>query len=342
MQHFPLISVIIVTWNSKQYLPACLDKLSSQIFRDFEVILVDNGSEDAGILDLREIRPKFNLYIERLETNLGFAVANNIGARLARGKWIALLNTDAFPDPDWLEQLLLAAEQNMEYTAFSSRQIQYNASHLLDGTGDSYHVCGMAWRNEMGYPAKNHGQKAKEIFSPCAAAAMYLREAFLEVGGFDENFFSYYEDVDLGFRLRLAGYRSLYVPKAVVHHVGSATFGVRSDFAFYHYHRNMIWTYTANMPSPYFGVYLPQHILANLIYVIYYALLGRGKVLVKAKWDALRELPRVWKRRKEIQAKRKVMPDAVVEFMEKGLLQPYRLGYRLRRVLKKYGEGAEK
>ena len=333
MQIAPVVSVIIVTWNSKAHLPRCLTALSVQTFHKFEVIIVDNGSTDGALDQLSNDYPDMLLHIERLRYNMGFAVANNLGARLARGQWLALLNADAFPEPAWLAKLLLAAESNSEYSCFSSRQIQANNPDFLDGAGDSYHVSGMAWRNKMGYPAKEYALSKEEIFSPCAAAALYSCAAFLEVGGFDEDFLSYYEDVDLGFRLRLRGYRSLYVPDAIVHHVGSATFGVLSDFAFFHSHRNLVWTFFKNMPAVLLLRYLPAHVIANIIYVLYYTFHGRGKVLWRAKWDALRRLPKVLKKRKEIQKIRKVTDNELLRIMKHGWLQPFLLGYRLRQVL---------
>jgi GT2 family glycosyltransferase len=328
----PLVSLIIVSWNSGRYLSRCLDCIASQRFQGFEIIIIDNGSTDNSISGLEERYSTINIRVERQTHNLGFAAANNLGARLARGKWLVLLNADAFPEPGWLEALVLATENSPDFSAFSSRQLQADNLNILDGTGDAYHVSGMAWRLGLGYPSDTYGLKSVEVFSPCAAAAMYLREAFLKVGGFDESFFSYYEDVDLGFRLQLQGYRCLYVPQAVVYHVGSSTFGVRSDFAFYYSHRNLIWTYVKNMPSPLVWLHLPQHILANLIYLIYYSLQGRGKVLLEAKYDGLRGLPGVLKKRALIQQNQRVTNVYLEKIMEHGWLKPYLLGFRLRRA----------
>lgn len=332
----PLASLIIVCWNSSKHLPRCMESISLQTFQYFEIIIVDNGSDDGGTAGLEEKYPGLNLRVERLPSNLGFAAANNLGARLARGKWLILLNADAFPKPDWLLELITAADAHPEITSFSSRQIQAGNPKILDGAGDAYHVSGLAWRIGLGYPSERYGLGSTEIFSPCAAAAMYLRQAFLEVGGFDEAFFSYFEDVDLGFRLQLRGYRCLYVPKAVVHHVGSATFGTLSDFAFYHSHRNLVWTFFKNMPADLLWRYLPAHIVASLIYVLYYTFRGRGKVLWKAKWNALRGLPGAFKKRIEIQKNRKATSMALLQIMERGWLQPFLLGYRLRRILASY------
>jgi GT2 family glycosyltransferase len=330
----PRLSLIIVSWNSGRHLPRCLESLSRQTFRDFETIIVDNGSTDNSTDRLEEQYPHLHIRVERLLKNLGFSAANNLGARIARGKWLVLLNADAFPKPGWLTELVTASEANPAFKSFSSRQLQAGNPGILDGAGDAYHVSGMAWRIGLGYPSDTYGLESAEIFSPCAAAAMYLRDAFLEVGGFDEDFFSYFEDVDLGFRLQLGGYRCLYVPQAEVEHIGSSTFGKRSDFAFYHSHRNLVWTYVKNMPSKLLWLHLPEHIAANLIYVVYYALRGRGIVLMKAKMDALTGLTKALGKRREIQRKRKLSSQEIMRRMERGWSKPYLLGYRLRRVQK--------
>jgi GT2 family glycosyltransferase len=119
----------------------------------------------------------------------------------------------------------------------------------LDGAGDEYHVSGLAWRRFYNHLANGYGLKPEEVFGACAAAAMYRREDFLKIGGFDEDYFSYFEDVDLSFRLRLAGGRCLYVPDAIVHHVGSASTGKLSDFVVYYGHRNLVWTFFKDMPG---------------------------------------------------------------------------------------------
>lgn len=333
MPQAPLLSIVIVYWNSARHLPRCLDCLARQTFQDFEVIIVDNGSSDRGTEALDRKFPNLSLRLEHCSTNLGFAAGNNLGARLARGRWLVLLNADAFPEADWLEKLLEASKARPEASSFSSRQLQADDPNALDGMGDAYHVSGFAWRLGLGYPAGRYGLASAELFSPCAAAAMYRREAFLDAGGFDEDFFSYYEDVDLGFRLQLKGYRCFYAPEAVVRHIGSATFGVRSDFAFYHSHRNLVWTFVQNMPSRLFWKYLPAHILANMIYVCYYTLLGRGRVLWKAKWDALRGLRKALAKRRIIQKDRRVSHAELLGRMERGWMQPYLLGVRLRRAL---------
>ena len=322
MQPIPYVSVIIVTWNSKKHLQNCLDKLSLQTLHNFEVILIDNGSEDGELDGLYEKHPSLDLKTNRSNSNLGYAIANNIGTSLAHGKWLALLNADAFPEPDWLEKLLHAAEENPKYVFFASRQIQATSPDLLDGVGDAYHITGLAWRHHYNQLAQAYGHRAEEAFSACPTAALYSREEFLKVGGFDEDYFSYFEDVDLGFRLRLSGAKCLYVPEAVVHHVGSASTGKRSDFSVYYGYRNMIWTFVKNMPAPLIWIFLPLHISAILFFAVYLTLRGQGKVIWKAIFDAIRGLPKMIEKRKSIQKNKKIKPGELLKVMSTGIFEP--------------------
>ena len=317
MLRTPLISIIVVAWNSKLYLPHCLFSLSRQTIQDFEVILVDNGSTDNSLDSVKSQWCDLHLVVERLNENLGFAVANNIGARLARGKYLALLNADAFPEPDWLEQLLKAAENNPQFTFFASRQIQANTPELLDGTGDAYHVSGLAWRQNYNRPVAENGTQPGEVFSACAAAALYSRDDFLKVGGFDEDYFSYFEDVDLSFRLRLTGGRCLYVPQAVVYHVGSASTGNDSDFSIYHGYRNLVWTFFKDMPIPLFWIYLPHHILMIMYKSAVFLIRRKRSIILKSQIDAFLALPAVLRKRKKVQQMRTVSSREIRRVMTK-------------------------
>jgi GT2 family glycosyltransferase len=321
--HSTLISVIVLCWNSVKHLAICLDCLSQQTFQDFEIILIDNGSLDGGTNELEQKYPELNLHVERQPLNLGFAAANNIGARLARGRWLALLNADAYPEPDWLEQLVLAVKENPGFSFFSSRQIQANDRHLLDGAGDSYHVSGLAWRRYYNRQAEHLALQPAEVFSACAAAALYLREDFLQAGGFDEDFFSYFEDVDLGFRLRLEGKRCLYIPQAVVYHVGSASTGKRSDFSVYYGYRNLIWTFVKNMPLPLICLYLPLHIGTLFFFVILLTFRGQGRAIWRAIFDAYLGMPKIIAKRQMIHKNLKSKPSDLLRVMSTGLLEPY-------------------
>ncbi len=319
------MAVIIVNFNSGTLLGESLRCLRAQSRRPDRIIVVDNASHDGSADRLESGWP--DVEVMRLDRNLGFATANNLAVRRAETvEWLALLNPDAFPKPDWLERLLAAADRHPECASFGSRLLDANDLGRLDGTGDVYHVSGLAWRRDHGRPVAAGAGEAGEIFAPCAAAALYRRAAFLEAGGFDEDYFCYFEDVDLGFRLRLLGYSCRYVPDAVVRHVGSAVTGRRSVFSLYHGHRNLVWTWGKNMPSPLFWLYLPQHLLLNLGAMLWFVLRGQGGVLLRAKWDALRGLPRCWQQRKAIQSRRRVSSWRLRRLMSHGLLALYRRG----------------
>lgn len=298
------VSVIVVNWNGENFLEQCLQALMGQTVKPFEVILLDNASSD-GSLEIARRFPSVRLLAQ--DSNSGFARGNNLAINAAAegSEWIALLNPDAFPEPRWLEECLLSAQRNPQFDVFGSKLLNAADPMVLDGTGDAYHVSGLVWRIGHGAPASALHESEREVFSPCAAAALYRRSALLEVGGFDESFFCYVEDVDLGFRLRLAGYRCIYVPKSVVHHVGSGTTGgKKSDFSLYHGHRNLVWTFVKDMPGVLFWLLLPLHVMLNLGSIAWFALQGRGGLVLRAKRDALLGLPKMWHKRHLIHKRR--------------------------------------
>lgn len=317
----PLVTVIIVTWNSEKHLPACLDALSVQTNKDFEIVMIDNGSTDQNYLDLEEKYSDLKMTIKKNNENLGFAIANNIGAHLALGQWLALLNADAFPEPDWLERLL-EATHTYPNAFFTSRQIQANNPKYLDGEGDIYHVSGLAWRKNYNLPVYPLNED-QEVFSACGAAALYPRTEFLDAGGFDEDYFSYHEDVDLGFRLRLRGLNCVLVPQAIVHHVGSASTGKKSDFSIYYGHRNLVWTYFKDMPSTLFWLYLPLHIVVSFFFLFYFTFKGRGSAIWHAKLDAIRGLPMILKKRRKVQHQLKTSIVEIHSVMSRNWLTPF-------------------
>ena len=313
------VTVVIVNWNGDRFLERCLSALLAQTVAPHEIILVDNASSDAS-LDIVQRFPSVRLLGQN--ENLGFARGNNLAieAAAAESQWIALLNPDAFVEPCWLETLLLAVRDYPAFDVFGSKLVNAADPAVLDGAGDAYHVSGRVWRISRGEQMSFISEQVREIFSPCAAAALYRRKALLEVGGFDEDFFCYVEDVDLGFRLRLAGYCCLYVPSSVAHHVGSGTTGGQhSDFATYHGHRNLVWTYVKNMPAVLFWIFLPLHLAMNLAALLVVTLRGQGAVIFRAKRDAVLGLPKMWRKRGQIQRNRVVSWRAILHVMEKGL-----------------------
>jgi GT2 family glycosyltransferase len=311
------VAVAIVNANSGQFLRRALTALQEQSLRPDKTVVVDNASVDGSADNLEQAFRDVELI--RLDENVGFAAANNVVmAETADVDWLALLNPDAFPEPRWLEELLRAAEQQPGYSFFASRIVMADDPDALDAAGDALHVSGIAWQCGHGEPAAS-ALFPREVFSASAAAALYRRDALVEVGGFDNRFFCYYEDTDLGFRLRLAGHRCWYVPGAVVHHVGSATALRESDFMLYHTHRNLVWTYAKNMPTPLAWLYLPQHVLVNVLTVIALALKRRFRVALRAKIDAVRGLPAILRDRRAVQRTRVATTRELHAAMARGL-----------------------
>lgn len=311
------VSIIIVNYNSTRLLIKCLEHLSAQTVLPDQVFVVDNASSD-GFHDMTGF-PLDVTVIPQVQ-NIGFAGANNRALARCTTPLVVLLNPDAFPDPDWLEKMLAAASACPECAMFGSRLVSSDNSRLLDGDGDQYHVSGIVWRAGHGFEFKAE-QSPWEIFSPCAAAAMYKADVLHQAGGFDEEFFCYLEDVDLGFRLRLSGHHCLQVPDAVVRHMGSATSGgQQSDFAVYHGHRNLVWTFVKNMPGALFWIFLPLHVMANLAAVFWYSGKGQARVILKAKKDALLGLPHMWQKRKNIQKTKQISQKDIFRVLDRSVI----------------------
>ncbi len=314
-----ICTVVIVNWNSWGVLSICLEALQKQSFKNFGTIVLDNASDLPVTTDLLTRFPEVSFL--QNNSNLGFAAANNLVINGLEGsEFVVLLNPDAFPAQDWLQQLVNMANTYPEFSMFASRQLMDGDHGRLDGDGDEYHISGLVRRKGFGQSVDSGGLNPREVFAPCAAAALYRWNIFKSVGGFDEDFFCYVEDVDLAFRFRLAGHRCLLVPNAIVYHVGSATTGGgHSDFAVYHGHRNLVWAFVKNMPGILFWVLLPVHLGMNIVSIVVFIVRGQGRVIIRAKWNAIKGLPGMWRKRKQIQSVRVASIVGIWRLLEKSL-----------------------
>lgn len=299
----PAVSVLIVVYDAGPHLQACLDALGAQSRDDFEAIVWDNASNDGAFAVARAANADPRFRFVQGGANLGFAAGNNAAAKLARAPWLAFLNPDAFAAPDWLETLLAAAARHPETQAFACLQLDAGDPTRLDGAGDVLSAAGIPWRGAYGQAAGRIG--GGEVFSACGAAALYRTERFQALGGFAEDFFCFCEDVDLGFRHRLAGGRCLLLPESVVRHVGGASAGRRSAFAVYHGARNRLWLYARCMPGPLFWPVLPLHLLATALLFLQAALGGQGGAFARGLRDAFAARARVLAERRVIQSGRR-------------------------------------
>ncbi len=298
----PQITVVVVNYNGGDYIRRCLASLAAQSFQDFETIVVDNASTDGSIDRLGELPPR--TVILRESINHGFAGGNNLAARRGRGRWLALLNPDAEAAPDWLESLMRAVAEKPGHRIVASLQIATHDPRLLDGAGDCYLAYGYAWRGGYGRSIKETPD-AGECFAPCGAAALYPRDLFLASGGFDERYFCYHEDVDLGFRLRLMGERCQFDPRCRVSHVGSGITGKASAFAVFHGTRNGLWTYVKNMPGPLLAITLPVWIAGTLAILTRGVVTGRFLPTARGLGAALGDLGPALKARRAVRERRR-------------------------------------
>lgn len=300
----PSVSVIVVNYNGGEWVLRCIESLRTQTLQADKVIVVDNASHDGSPARIALAFPEVRLIAA--PSNLGFAAAVNLALREVDTDCFALLNPDAVAAPDWLANLLQAALLYPESAAFGSQMRLYDDPARLDGIGDAYHASGLPWRIGHGRLARPEDELAGEIFSPCAAAALYRTAAVLEAGGMDEALFCYLEDVDLGFRLRLAGHSCRYVPCARVLHAGSAITGRKSEFQTYYGHRNVLRVFVKDMPGALFWLLLPLHLTMHALSLALLALQGRGRAALRAKRDALASLGAAWQARRAVQRSRSV------------------------------------
>jgi len=276
--------------------------LARQTFRDFDTILVDNASSDGSLGRLGDMPP--NVTILREVVNHGFAGGNNLAARMSRSQWLALLNPDAEADPDWLQSLMRAVRERPSHRVVASLQVALDDASVLDGVGDCYLAFGYAWRGGFGRSIKET-PSAGECFAPCGAAAFYPRNVFIECGGFDELYFCYHEDVDIGFRLRLLGERCQFDPRARIRHAGSGITGRASDFAVFHGARNGVWTYIKNMPLGLLIATLPIWFLGTFAILVRGVFTGRFRATAKGLCAAVADLGPALQARGALKRRRK-------------------------------------
>lgn len=306
------VAVVIVAYSSREWIFKCISALSEQTVMPSEVIVVENGSSEDKALHADEM-PSFIRFVKN-DTNLGFAVANNDAVKLTKARWVAFLNPDAFPEPTWLEELLAAAHRWPEARIFGSTQIKYGEDNRLDGAGDAMHVFGLPFRSGFGNALSRLPEEG-EVFSACGAAMMIDRSLFDHLDGFDDQFFCYCEDVDLGFRSRLLGEKAVQVRNAVVHHVGSASSSRWSDFAVYHGTRNRIWVYFKCMPMPWLWIMLPLNILASAALFVLSVRRGAAIAYLRGIIDGVAGLDRVWPKRALMQSGRKARVNDIMRMM---------------------------
>lgn len=326
----PLLSIIIPNWNGKKFLKECLDSLKKQTYNNFEIILVDNGSTDGSIDFIQKEYGDF-VKIIRNETNLGFAEGSNIGIRSARGEFIVLLNNDTKTDPFWLEELVKTIHIDPKVGMWGSKIYSYYHKNQIEAVGELIYWDGLT--RAKGQFEIDNGQFnfMEEILYPPGCGAMYRRKIFDEIGLFDKDFFAYADDAEIGIRARLAGWKALFVPKAILYHKNSGTGGQHSPFKAFYVERNRFWITIKYFPLPLLFL-TPFFTFYRFIFQAYGALTHHGAagiftknyspwkliwILITAYGSAFYHLPKMLKKRKKIRYLKKVSYGEIFSWFKK-------------------------
>jgi len=298
----PKFSIIVLNWNGKHFLETCLLALRHQTYRDFETILVDNGSQDGSVEYVQDRFPE--VQVVALKSNVGFCSGNLEGYRRASGEIIALLNNDTEAHPRWVEEMNRATLEFPDVGSFASKMLYFDDREKIENCGFHLTTSGATvdlGRDEKDGPAWSHH---RVVFGACAGAGVYRRSMLNEIGFLDADFFMTYEDVDLSFRAQLLGYQCLSVPDAIVYHRYRATMECQPDRQVFFSQRNIEFVYFKNMPCGLMLRFCPQRLLYEIGAAIYFLFQGNARAYLKGKIDALRHLPALLRKRNALQARR--------------------------------------
>jgi len=319
MSSTPLISVIIPNWNGKQFLAECIDSLKEQTFHDFEIILVDNGSTDGSAEFAVERYGEF-VRIIRNKKNLGFTGGNNVGIQAARGEYIVLLNNDTWAAPTWLEELVKTTYLDRPIGMWASKVYSYYKRNQIEAVGELIYWDGLSRSRGQYEQEQGQYEEMGEIFFPPGCGGMYRKVVFEEIGLFDEDFFAYGDDAEIGIRARLAGWKCVYVPKAVLYHKNSGSTGQYSPFKAFYVERNRFWITLKYFPSPllFLSIFFTFY---RFVLQAYGALTHQGAagkftkiysplklivILLKAYALGIFCLPHMWEKRKRLKVLKRV------------------------------------
>lgn len=269
------ISIVIPNYNGLKYLKDCLDSLRKQTFDNFTTIVVDNGSSDGSSKFIEENYKEVVLI--KINENTGFCYAVNRGIEALHTPYVILLNNDTVADPDFVGELYKAIQVSTSIFSCQAKMLQLNAPDLIDDAGNFYSILGWAFAEGKGKTQELYNEN-KEIFASCAGAAIYRRAILDDIGLFDEKHFAYLEDIDIGYRAKINGYKNVFVSKAVVYHVGSGTTGSQyNQFKVRYSSRNNIYLIYKNMPLLQLLINLPFLILGFCIKILFFIKKGMHK-----------------------------------------------------------------
>jgi hypothetical protein len=324
-----MVSFIVLLSKYGDQIDRCLKSILQQTFKNYEIILVANGLTAQTVRSLRQKYP--SLTILQNKDNLGSSRGRNQGILAAKGEYIATLDDDVVPDRRWLEELMTWVLKEGGFGMWASKILLRGCcSGIIDSAGIEISKNGQAYnRNHL--HRNDASEQPEEVFGPCSAAAIYKKDLFEDIGLFDEDYFIYYEDVDLAFRARLAGWKCLYIPQAIAFHHHSWSLGQGSYRKNFFMERNKLLTIIKNWPLKYMLYYAPRIAAYDLLTDTYYILRKKDFSRLKAKVSAFKQLPRVLRERSKVHDKRRISDTEMDNFWESGY-SPWVLYQRRRRL----------
>lgn len=289
-------SIIIPNYNGISYLGPCIDSIHGQDFQDYEIILVDNASQDESVSFIKNSYPDVIL-VENIQ-NRGYAGGCNDGVKVASGEFFLFLNTDTVLEKEFLTRISDVIDKYPQYGMYAPKMVYPDGR--INSTGICISLSGAAWDRGMGEEDNGQYNVSEDILGPCGGAAIIKRETFYDAGCFDEDFFLYMEDVDLILRIQLAGWKCRYLPKAIVYHHHGGTAGIGSDITIYYGNRNILWFPIKDFPFRLLVLAVPWIICRTIGVIVFYSLRGKGRIIIKAKWDGIKAIPNMLKKRKHV------------------------------------------
>jgi GT2 family glycosyltransferase len=316
MREQPLVSVIILNHNGRHMLKVCLDSVLAQSYENLEIIFVDNGSSDGSVEFVREN------YLSRVQViangwNLGYVLAANQGIEDSKGEFLVVLNNDTKVDREWIAHLVRTALTDSNIGICASKQLNFDNPKIIDSTGVRLFRGGYARDRGKGEVDRGRYETTQEIFGAAGASAFYRRAMLDRIGLFDTDYFAYCEEFDLCFRAQLYGWLCVFVPDALVYHMGGATRARKDErFLIYYVERNRIFTIIKNYPLQLFSLTLPYLLKYELDIFIRF-LMRFEKEVMTARLDALKLLPRMLYKRKLVQRNRKISVSRLIGLIVK-------------------------
>ena len=304
-----LVSIIILNYNGERFLSKCIYSIKAHTKREYEIIVVDNASTDKSGENNVSVFPDCKFILNK--KNVGVPEGMNIGIKNSAGEFIVLMNNDVEVTEDWLEKFFDAYEK-YGIALYQPKFLKMSKPHILDGTGDMINIFGFGFARAKGQVDKGMYEKDEEI-SYASGTCMFLSKKIFDViGFFDQDFFAYHEELDFGWRARLYGYKSYYIPQAIIYHIGSANWGWTGQ-KFYFLERNRWITILKNYSTKTILQLFPSLLILEIIMIVFFAKKGILKKKIWSYGSVIKSLRHIISYRGIIQKERKISDEEIMK-----------------------------